>query len=252
MAEGRMDSLLSADDKHQTELTTRFMLRFEELGEESDEMIANRDASVKNVTFTRDLVLGEMSLEEASQSKHQAKVGAFIGPAALLYLPMTTVATVFAMPIFDFKANWWDLHFNPANSSDTTLNSIGSDSGPMQGPPPPIISGYFWIYLGISGFLTIATLSWWFLAKFVHSKSQKRNGRSLRSSHKFFRWESWGEESDTSSNSMKKGRYDPEWRADRYEKEDPYKSNDLGRRMGRWIKSLFRRKRALNAAENLV
>lgn len=99
----------------------------------------------------------DAALNEAKESRHQAKAATVLAFVAMVYLPSTTVATIFAMPIFDWKARWWNFYgaFVAQLSTDesSSTNQTSTDPGPK-----PVLSGYFWIYLAVSLFLTFLTV----------------------------------------------------------------------------------------------
>lgn len=117
------------------------------------------------------------SAQEARYGAQQAKMSTVIAFVAMLFLPMTTTAvsaphqdktrgstdpyqqTIFAMPVFQFSNNWRDWRYHQVNKGD----SSGSNSTTTTNfPDPPVFSGYFWIYLGISIALTMITIEgWW-------------------------------------------------------------------------------------------
>lgn len=76
----------------------------------------------------------------------------------MVFLPGTAVATIFAMPIFDWKARWWNIYadFDPQSSQDISSSSTGESS--TDPGPGPVLSGYFWIYLAVSLFLTLVSI----------------------------------------------------------------------------------------------
>ncbi|KAK3320370.1 hypothetical protein B0T19DRAFT_488480 [Cercophora scortea] len=83
----------------------------------------------------------------------QAKASRVIAFVAMLYLPMTTVATIFAMPVFNFQSHWLDDHFNFCFSSN---------SSSATNVPNLVLSAYFYWYLVTSLVLTGFTLICWY------------------------------------------------------------------------------------------
>lgn len=62
--------------------------------------------------------------------------------------------TIFATPVFDFKNDWRDLHYQAIPSPDDK-NATGQQS-------LPVVSGYFWYYVSSSmAFSVITLLAWW-------------------------------------------------------------------------------------------
>lgn len=101
----------------------------------------------------------DAALNEAKQSRHQAKAATVLAFVAMIYLPSSTVATIFAMPIFDWQARWWDIHAifeaqASADSASPSENQTAGDPGPAA-----VLSGYFWIYFSVSLFLTFLTVA---------------------------------------------------------------------------------------------
>ncbi|KAK0615642.1 hypothetical protein B0T17DRAFT_538680 [Bombardia bombarda] len=139
-----------------SDYSSRFERRFQELDIEFEGMIARCRTSLEQLIYTRELFVAELSLDETKRAGQQATVSTAIAVAALIYLPTTAVATVFATPVFDFSNYWYDLHWNPpANSSSSSSSDDSSDK--------PVLSGYFWIYLALSLGLTFVTVVWWLL-----------------------------------------------------------------------------------------
>ncbi|KAK3689670.1 hypothetical protein B0T22DRAFT_514316 [Podospora appendiculata] len=92
--------------------TSRFTKRLEEISTEFDSMMGQCRTSSEELTFTRELFMAELSRQEVERSRQEAKASRVIAFVAMLYLPMTTAATIFAMPVFNFQSHWLDDHFN--------------------------------------------------------------------------------------------------------------------------------------------
>ncbi|KAK4185825.1 hypothetical protein QBC35DRAFT_438680 [Podospora australis] len=134
--------------------TRRFVSRLSEICTDLDALMVKCRTAHENVTFTRELFMAEVSRQEAQSaseearearrmgkiSSRQARVSTVIAFVAMLYLPMTTVATIFAMPVFNFEHHWMDFPDDPNDA---------------------VLSAYFWYYL-ITSFLTtlITYLGW--------------------------------------------------------------------------------------------
>jgi hypothetical protein len=184
-------------DKHDNfkRSTKRFKDRFAEICNDLDSMIVRCRITVEEVTYARELFMDELARQEAEESKHQnilaaleearlreknreeeakktnrqARIGTGLAFVAMLYLPATSLATIFAMPVLKFDNGWWDAQFRDVPSGG---NSGGGD-GP--GRPSPVFSAYFWIYLLISAAFTMVTL----LAWHVHTKEPKRGSNEV-------------------------------------------------------------------------
>jgi hypothetical protein len=83
-------------------------------------------------------------------------------------LSLTAGQTIFAIPIFDFKNAWMDMRFRPAaasyaggslpNSNLTVPHTSTATAAETAGAGDnPVLSGYFWIYLGVALGLTSLT-----------------------------------------------------------------------------------------------
>jgi len=93
------------------------------------------------------------------------------------------------MPVFEFHNRWVNLRFD---SADTETDTASSNDGPSlskegQILDTPVLSGYFWIYLALSIFLTAVTIiGWWWSTNeddpnagtIFHRLSPKSWGRS--------------------------------------------------------------------------
>ncbi|KAK3995725.1 hypothetical protein QBC44DRAFT_319284 [Cladorrhinum sp. PSN332] len=144
------------------EATSRYQDRFEEIMIELDSLVAACRIVAEDLTFTGDLFMVEMS-RQSLQAARQAKNSTAVAFVAMLYLPMTSVATIFAMPAFQFQNRWWNMAFKDRPSSSTTSPSDdnnGSDNFP--GSPGEVVSGYLTIYLVLSTVLTGLTIAFYF------------------------------------------------------------------------------------------
>ncbi|KAK0711718.1 hypothetical protein B0H67DRAFT_586158 [Lasiosphaeris hirsuta] len=66
----------------------------------------------------------EMLMKDIADRHEKAVRG--LSFVAMVYLPMSALATIFAMPVFDFKADWKDFRGHPANTSDEKPKDGGS------------------------------------------------------------------------------------------------------------------------------
>ncbi|PMD48055.1 hypothetical protein L207DRAFT_559805 [Hyaloscypha variabilis F] len=151
------------------EVTNMFTERFADIFDQFDILIAECRISVEDMSFSADMIRSELARPDSKRSAQltrqdsertrldnersiqEAKRSTVIAFVAMLYLPMTAVATIFSMPVFQFTYDWRDWRFYQVNNSNTTTS-----------PEPPVFSGYFWIYFGISiSFTLITILGWW-------------------------------------------------------------------------------------------
>ncbi|CRK41844.1 hypothetical protein BN1723_005235 [Verticillium longisporum] len=114
----------------------------------------------------------------ASQTKQaslQTQASTIIAFAAMLYLPISTMASIFAMPVFDFKAAWRNLLNEPAITSDssdetktipsTTESAAAATTRPTVDPlaaASPVVSVYLWYYLASTVALMLLTFETWY------------------------------------------------------------------------------------------
>jgi len=79
---------------------------------------------------------------------------------AAIFLPTSTVAIIFTMPIFQFPNDWRNWQYHKVSMDDSSQAGTGNSSSNVEtgGTHPPVFSGYFWIYLGISIALTFVVL----------------------------------------------------------------------------------------------
>ncbi|KAK0712057.1 hypothetical protein B0H67DRAFT_669833 [Lasiosphaeris hirsuta] len=140
--------------------TKRFKVRFEELCNELDAFMVRCRRGFEEATFARELREVEVSRQEAGTASRQTRINTAIAFVAMLYLPITLVATIFAMPVFDFKNHWTDARLRYAPSDGPNPNSSNSSQA-QQTPEAPVVSGYFWWYLIASVSLTVLTVSLW-------------------------------------------------------------------------------------------
>ncbi|KAK0746877.1 hypothetical protein B0T18DRAFT_391241 [Schizothecium vesticola] len=147
-----------ASAKVMAEKTERFVDRFGEISAELDSMMGRCRFASEELTFAREVFMAELARKEAQNTSRQTRTSTVIGLVAMLYLPITAMATIFATPVFDFKNDWQDIHLNRLGPS--------GDGGPSGDRPMPVVSGYFWWYFLSSSLLSFVTLAfWWFETK---------------------------------------------------------------------------------------
>ncbi|KAK0717826.1 hypothetical protein B0T26DRAFT_751839 [Lasiosphaeria miniovina] len=137
--------------------TRRFVNRFEEICGEMDSLMAKCRISYEEVTFAREIFINELARREAAEARKAGSVSTVIAFVAMLYLPMTSVATVFAMPVFNFGNHWVDARWNLTSSQSSSSGGAGSGGSDS----PPVFSGYFWTYLAATITLTLITILGW-------------------------------------------------------------------------------------------
>ncbi|KAK4208482.1 hypothetical protein QBC37DRAFT_296570, partial [Rhypophila decipiens] len=135
--------------------TERFKRRLRQLCVQYERMAGICQAQLDQMTFMRDFYM-------ANYTAREVKAGKALAFAAMIYLPRTSVVTIMAMPIFDWKARWLDfyLHFSPQSSEDSPSANVSNPDSTT------VLSGYFWIYLAVSIFVTILTVGSWMLYSF--------------------------------------------------------------------------------------
>ncbi|KAH9994057.1 hypothetical protein F4779DRAFT_637101 [Xylariaceae sp. FL0662B] len=140
------------------EITNLFSERFNDILARLDRLGATCRANVDGISFTTEIIRNELARREAKASVDTTKFGTAISFVAMVYLPMTAMATIFAMPIFQWTNDWRDWRYQPVasgNASSSTSDTNTDDS--------PVVSGYIWIYIGIAAGLTIVTFVSFFL-----------------------------------------------------------------------------------------
>ncbi|KAM7208135.1 hypothetical protein V8F20_001415 [Naviculisporaceae sp. PSN 640] len=144
--------------------TKRFKRRFRDISLQYESLAGICQTQLDNMTFVRDFSMADYSAREAKATKA-------LGLTAMIYLPITSLATIFAMPIFDWKARWLDFYmtFVPSSSLNDSAGSGSGDAarGRAADTTDPgataVLSGYFWIYLGISLVTTMLTVAGYML-----------------------------------------------------------------------------------------
>ncbi|GAB1311264.1 hypothetical protein MFIFM68171_01474 [Madurella fahalii] len=117
----------------------------------------------QDIFLQLDALIAVTRISVQDMSSMSTTTGTLIAFLAMLYLPMTSVATIFAMPIFNFQNDWKDWRYQPVPAADPS-----ADPAPQDGSTEahaPVFSGYFWIYLAFSIGLTFVTIEgWWRVA----------------------------------------------------------------------------------------
>ncbi|KAK3937002.1 hypothetical protein QBC46DRAFT_268482, partial [Diplogelasinospora grovesii] len=149
----------------------RFKRRFDEINMDIDDMMSKLRMTADDMIYTRELVyntppyllLTFLLQLVAEIARREAKYSTGIAFIAMIYLPMTTVATILSMPVFSFQSDWKNAQF--VSVGDNSSGSSNSASGGNTlGSNGPVFSGYFWIWLLFSGVLTACTIFIWWLA----------------------------------------------------------------------------------------
>ncbi|KAK4682469.1 hypothetical protein QC764_0019470 [Podospora pseudoanserina] len=136
----------SWDDGEFATSTRRFKQRFEEIGIELDALMARCRIMFDDMTYSEELFMNELLSDDAERARDQAKMSTIIAFVAMLYLQITAVATIFAMPVVEFQNDWRDAEPNASKQ--------------------PVLSSYFWVYLIVSVTLTAFTVfGWWHYAR---------------------------------------------------------------------------------------
>ncbi|KAI8957389.1 hypothetical protein F5Y11DRAFT_339808 [Daldinia sp. FL1419] len=136
------------------ETTNLFSERFVDIATRFDGLGARCRIIVEGISFTTDIIRSELSRQEAQTSTENSKFATGISLVAMVYLPLTTMATIFAMPIFQWSNDWRDWRYRPVDSGNASSSGPGSSA---SNGAPPVVSGYIWVYISISIGLTIAT-----------------------------------------------------------------------------------------------
>ncbi|CAP61643.1 uncharacterized protein PODANS_0_450 [Podospora anserina S mat+] len=152
--------------------TRRFKQRFTEIEIELDALMARCRMMFDDMTYSEELFMNELLSDDAERARDQAKMSTVIAFVAMLYLPITAVATIFAMPVFDFQNERRDIYFRKAET--------GEDSD-----QPPVLSSYFWVYLIVSVVLTGFTVfGWWHYARGTSKAHNRRKAlKRMRRAH---------------------------------------------------------------------
>ncbi|KAI0490481.1 hypothetical protein F4859DRAFT_9605 [Xylaria cf. heliscus] len=123
-----------------------FRKRFEEMSYEYDDLSGACRVAIGTAILNAQAHATDIS-------KHEATSTTILAFVAMIYLPISTVAAIFAMPIFDFKAYWIDIQGRPVPTSPSS-----SDAQPV------IVSYYVAYYIGVSFALLLLTLEGWYIS----------------------------------------------------------------------------------------
>ncbi|EGY17042.1 uncharacterized protein VDAG_08206 [Verticillium dahliae VdLs.17] len=178
-------ALLMEDEesnKNRLHDTRRFTERFQEIGLDFQDLIASCRVNVSEAALTAEGFQNDLARRHARSNSSQAKqaslqtqASTIIAFAAMLYLPISTMASIFAMPVFDFKAAWRNLLNQPAMPSDssdeprpipsTTESAAAATTRPTSQPlaaASPVVSVYLWYYLASTVALMLLTFETWY------------------------------------------------------------------------------------------
>ncbi|KAI5853641.1 hypothetical protein GGS23DRAFT_620332 [Durotheca rogersii] len=128
--------------------------RLLEMLAEYDQKMDQCDQTLDMLNFSTQVVSGHVARHQtaaseriAMETKRDNKQMKSIALMTMVFLPLTTVAAVFSMDVFDWRA--------------TGFNNV--------------VTPYFWVYLGIAGILTVTIVGiWWALTR------DPRRRRSLK------------------------------------------------------------------------
>ncbi|KAI0428509.1 hypothetical protein F5Y09DRAFT_357694 [Xylaria sp. FL1042] len=142
------------------ETTHLFEERFNDILSRLDGLSAQCRISVEGISFTTDIIRSELARQEAQVGRKEAlisakntKLGVAISLIALTYLPLTAVASIMGMPIFQWNNDWRDWRYRPVGQGNPS--TTGTDSQTRL----PVVSGYIAIYFPIAIGLVIITLT---------------------------------------------------------------------------------------------
>ncbi|KAH9897538.1 hypothetical protein F4778DRAFT_239029 [Xylariomycetidae sp. FL2044] len=150
----------------------QFQQRFADIFADLDDLTETCRIAIEDLSFMTNVIRSELSRQEARHVGQESKISTVIAFVAMLYLPMTTTATIFAMPIFQWSNDWRDWRYQPVNKGNMSSSSDNNNNGSTEGLP--VFSGYFWIYLSISlGFTLMTIEGWW---RFTSRDIDRRKG----------------------------------------------------------------------------
>ncbi|KAI1179651.1 hypothetical protein F4777DRAFT_600438 [Nemania sp. FL0916] len=136
------------------EVTRLFSERFHDILLRLEGLGAQCRLRAENISTRTELIRSQLAWQEAHTSAQNTEIGTLIAIMALVYLPVTGVATILAMPIFGWANDWRDVHFKSVKadggSNGTSLNGGTSSL--------PVVSGYVWVFAALSALLLITTL----------------------------------------------------------------------------------------------
>ncbi|KAI0873909.1 hypothetical protein GGS24DRAFT_461614 [Hypoxylon argillaceum] len=151
--------LVSDDGLKGDYFTTLFLARLNDMTARLEGYSGQCQQFADSISYWTELIRSELAREEASQSAKNSKLATLIGGVALVYLPVTGVATILAMPIFGWTNDWKNLHLKSieangqSNGSSADTGSAGAASTGL-----PVVSGYIWIWVIASAILSILTV----------------------------------------------------------------------------------------------
>ncbi|KAI0893405.1 hypothetical protein F4806DRAFT_505072, partial [Annulohypoxylon nitens] len=148
-----LKTLPSQSSQASNETTYLFSERFHDIIDRLDSMGAKCRIIIEGISYIQ--IRNELSRQESQSSTENAKFATGISLVAMIYLPLTTMATIFAMPIFQWTNDWRNIRYRPVNNGSTSSNSSPSSSNDETASP--VVSGYLWIYVGISIGLSFIT-----------------------------------------------------------------------------------------------
>ncbi|KAL2149109.1 hypothetical protein VTH82DRAFT_8457 [Thermothelomyces myriococcoides] len=153
------------------DLFDRFKRRFREIHMELDGLMAQCRIAAERQSNAGSLFMSELSRQEAVASRRHAGQSTYLAWIATIYLPVTSVATIFAVPAFNFENKWVDVRWRPVN--DTSGDTNGSSS--PSDPPKPVFSGYGIIFIVVSATLTVITYMLWMGRKRQAAKEEEED-----------------------------------------------------------------------------
>ncbi|KAI6350650.1 hypothetical protein MCOR25_010506 [Pyricularia grisea] len=144
---------------------TRFRQRFEDIVIELDDLTSRVQSSLDYLIQQVTKMNSIFTQHEIMSSGMTAENGRRIAFMAILYLPISTIATIFAMPIFKFENDWRDIFMHPVPRSED------DDASAKM----PVVSGYVWYYVVLSMVLTCITTA---VLLFGHRFKRRRDHRT--------------------------------------------------------------------------
>ncbi|KAI1853179.1 hypothetical protein JX266_001885 [Neoarthrinium moseri] len=166
-------NLASDDNETLREITSLFQERFNDIISRLEGLSAKCRINVEGISFTTDIIRSELARQEANTSAQNTSFGTAISFVALIYLPMTAIATIFAMPIFKWENDWKDIRLQSIRQDK--LNSTDAYSGEDE-VQLPVVSGYIWVYLiiGVSSTVITFVVFTWHLRDIMFPRIKRR------------------------------------------------------------------------------
>ncbi|KAI8725630.1 hypothetical protein NCS52_00134600 [Fusarium sp. LHS14.1] len=135
-----------------------FIDLFDEISDDLELVSGAVAVNAQTATTTADEMIRSISKQDTRWSMGFAGV-------SMAYLPITALAKIFALPVFDFKANWRGTDNQPANWSESSGGDTAASASPSSPPPLPVTSIYFTYWISTSIALTWFTIEvWWILS----------------------------------------------------------------------------------------